>query len=116
MKSTQLALAIVVLCGAMSACRQETPAPAAEATPPVAAEPVATTPDPMPTDAVVDDDTPHTGGDRVGAGGGGGTGTGAANVEEEDTPHTGGDRVGAGSGGGTGTANADDESTSGGGI
>jgi hypothetical protein len=94
MKSTQLALAIVVLCGAMSACRQDAPAPAAEATPPEAAEPVATTPDPMPTDDTMDDDAPHTGGDRVGTGGGGGAANAADEAAESTAPEAEGDTGG----------------------
>ena len=79
MKSTKLALAAVLLFGTLSACKPE---PAAEAAP-AAAEPAAVTPAPepvvaepatttaptteAPTDATgEDDDTPHSGGDKVG--------------------------------------------------
>lgn len=88
MKSTHLALVIAVLCGSLSACRQEPPAPEPEITPPpMAAEPAPAAPDPVITEPVMppadegveDGDTPHTGGDRVGTGGGTGGGTGAAN-------------------------------------
>lgn len=85
MKSTKLALVVAVLCGSLSACREEPPAPEAETPPPVATEPVPAAPDPVLTDPAVPVPT--------------------EDVEEDDTPHTGGDRVGTGSGGGTGTAN-----------
>jgi hypothetical protein len=86
MKSTHLALVVVVLCGSLSACRQEPPAPETETTPPpMATEPVPAAPDPMVTDPAMPVPT--------------------EDVEEDDTPHTGGDRVGTGSGGGTGAAN-----------
>lgn len=83
MKSTTLALVIVLLCGTLSACREEAPEPATELTPlPAPTEPVVTpepiVPDPMmpaptedtPIDSMEEDDTPHSGGDRVGTGGG----------------------------------------------
>ncbi len=81
MKSTKLALAAVLLFGTLSACKPEPAAPAAEAAPPVA-EPAAVAPAPepvvaepatttapateAPADATEDDDTPHSGGDKVG--------------------------------------------------
>lgn len=81
MKSTKLALAAVLLFGTLSACKPEPAAPAAEpaavapAPEPVVAEPV-TTPAPAtvaPADATdapaatgEEDDTPHSGGDKVG--------------------------------------------------
>lgn len=85
MKSTKLALVIILLLGGLSACKKPEPAaPAAEVAPP-AVEPAAVTPAPEPvapepatttapaTDAPADaagedDDTPHSGGDKVGAG------------------------------------------------
>jgi hypothetical protein len=80
MKSTKLALVIILVLGGLSACKKPEPAaPAAEVAPP-AAEPAAVTPEPVvpepatttapatdaPADAVEDDDTPHSGGDKVG--------------------------------------------------
>lgn len=84
MKSTKLALAIVLLFGTLSACDKSEPAePAAEAAP-AATEPAATPPPPVvpeatspetttpaPTEPPKDegeetDDTPHSGGDKVG--------------------------------------------------
>lgn len=89
MKNTKLALAIILLCGALYACKKEAPAPAEEA-PPAATEPAAdtmpadttpadttTTPmdetTPAPEDAAqpaddTDDDSPQSGGDKVGTG------------------------------------------------
>ena len=85
MKSTKLALVALLLFGTLSACRQEpSPEPTAEAAAPVV-EP-AQAPDPIVPDPVVpepaatpapdtetpadateeDDDTPHSGGDKVG--------------------------------------------------
>lgn len=83
MKSTKLALVIVLLCGTLFACKQEPPAPAVDATPPPAMGEPAVMPEPMapdmtmpaptepvPADSMEDEDTPHSGGDRVGTGGG----------------------------------------------
>lgn len=85
MKNTKLALAIILLCGALYACKkEEAPAPAAEA-PPAATEPAAdtmpadttttptdeTTPAPEDANPPADDnseDAPQSGGDRVGTG------------------------------------------------
>lgn len=85
MKNTQLALVIFLLLGTLSACKPEPAAPAAEVAPP-AAEPVVTpAPEPVvpatdpaatpaatdaaPTDAAEgEEDTPHSGGDKVGVG------------------------------------------------
>jgi hypothetical protein len=89
MKNTQLALVMVLLLGTLSACKPEPAAPAAEVAPP-AAEPVVTpAPEPVvpaadpaatpaatdavptdtaPTDAAEEEDTPHSGGDKVGVG------------------------------------------------
>ena len=86
MKSTKLALSTVLLLGTLSACQPEPAVPVVEAAP-AAVEPVAVAPapvvaEPAPTTAPMtedpadatgeDDDTPHSGGDKVGAG----TGTG----------------------------------------
>ena len=78
MKHTMLALVTVLLCGTLSACKPEPAAPAAEvpapAAEPTVVEPVVTDPmatpepaaDPNTTDAAEDeDDTPHSGGDKV---------------------------------------------------
>jgi hypothetical protein len=82
MKSTKLALATVLLFGTLSACNKPEPAAPAEAEP-AAAEPSATpapapavpeatdttTPaptEPPPADGEETDDTPHSGGDKVG--------------------------------------------------
>jgi hypothetical protein len=84
MKSTKLALATVLLFGTLSACNKPEPAePAAEAEP-AAAEPAATPPPPVVPEATSPetttpasteppknegeetDDTPHSGGDKVG--------------------------------------------------
>jgi hypothetical protein len=87
MKSTKLALVTVLLFGTLSACNKSEPAtPAAEAEP-AAAEPAATpapppvvpevtspeTTEPASTELPKDDgeetdDTPHSGGDKVGTG------------------------------------------------
>jgi hypothetical protein len=87
MKSTKLALATVLLFGTLSACEKPEPAePAAEAEPP-AAEPAATPPpppvvpeatspeattpastEPPKDEGEETDDTPHSGGDKVGTG------------------------------------------------
>lgn len=84
MKSMKLALAIVLLCGTLSACKQEAPTPAEDVTSPAATEPAPVMPEPMDPDATMlpptetmpaddaeEDDTPHSGGDRVGTGTGG---------------------------------------------
>lgn len=82
MKITKLALAVIVLCGALSACKPEAAAPVAEAPAPVAADPAhapEVAPEPVPptgvapaaTDAAAveeDEDLPHSGGDKVGTG------------------------------------------------
>lgn len=89
MKNTKLAVAIILLCGALYACKKEAPAPAVE-TPPVATAPATdtmpadttpadttTTPmeetTPAPQDAAQpaddnDEDAPQSGGDKVGTG------------------------------------------------
>ncbi len=81
MKSTKLALVIVLSCGILFACKQE-PAPAVDAMPPPAMDAPAVTPEPMvpdmtmpapidpaAADSMEDEDMPHSGGDRVGTGG-----------------------------------------------
>ena len=86
MKSTKLALATVLLFGALSSCDKPEPAePAAEAVPataeppamppppvvPEATSPETTTPastEPPKDDGEETDDTPHSGGDKVGTG------------------------------------------------
>ena len=83
MKITKLALAVVVSCGMLSACKPEPAAPVAEVPAPMAAEPAAT--EVVPEPAVPTDAAPAA--------------TDAAAVEEdEDSPHSGGDKVGTGTG------------------
>ncbi len=85
MKSTKLALLTVLLCGALFACKKEEPAAAVEAIPaPMVSEPapMVSEPAPMaapapvsamdgtvPVDDSMDEDSPHSGGDKVGTGG-----------------------------------------------
>ncbi len=80
MKSTKLALLMVLLCGTLFACKKEEPAAAVEETPaPMVSEPAPPMPPPAPmseagvtdpSDDSVDEDSPHSGGDKVGTGGG----------------------------------------------
>lgn len=83
MKSTKLALVTILLCGTLSACKPEAPEPVEDVTPMPAPSAPAVTPEPMvpdptmpaptdnmPTDSMEEEDTPHSGGDKVGTGGG----------------------------------------------
>ncbi len=83
MKSTKLALLMVLMCGTLFACKKEEPAVAVEETPaPMVSEPASPPPMPAPmpapmseagvtdpADESVDADSPHSGGDKVGTGG-----------------------------------------------
>lgn len=73
MKNTKLALVTVLLCGTLSACKPEPATPAAEVPAPAAEstdvapvpEPVVTEPMATPEPVEEEDDTPHSGGDKV---------------------------------------------------
>ncbi|MET0656262.1 MAG: hypothetical protein ABWY48_06350 [Pseudoxanthomonas sp.] len=87
MKKTFLALVIVVSCGSLAACKKDSE-PVAEAPPPAAAEPVVTpAPEPVLPEPVVTDPAvaPPAAADAAG--------TGNTEEEEDDTPHSGGDKV-----------------------
>ena len=84
MKSTKLALVIVLLLGSLSACKQEPAAPATEAPPPAVAP--ASTPAPEPAVAPATDPAAAPAA----------TDAAPVDAEEEDTPHSGGDKVGVG--------------------
>ncbi|MGH8061210.1 MAG: hypothetical protein ACREO7_04250 [Pseudoxanthomonas sp.] len=88
MKSTKLALAAILLFGTLSACKPEPAAPAAEAAPP-AAEPAAVTPAPEPVVA-----EPATTTAPMTEAPADATDAPAATEEDDDTPHSGGDKVG----------------------
>ncbi len=84
MKSIKLALLMVVLCGTLFACKQpEAPVPAEEISPPPMVSAPAPAPpmaaDPMLSEPAItegtfeedmDEDSPHSGGDKIGTGGG----------------------------------------------
>lgn len=89
MKNTKLMLVTtVLLVGTLSACKPEPVAPAAEVAPP-AAEPVVTpAPEPVvPAPVVPEAATTPAATDATPA---------AGEEEEDDTPHSGGDKVGVG--------------------
>ena len=85
MKNTIVALVIVLLCGSLSACKREPEPVVVEAAPP-AAEP-AVAPEPVVPAPVVAEPvaTPPAATDA--------TGTDTTEEEEDDTPHSGGDKV-----------------------
>ena len=88
--SVKLALVTVLLCGSLAACKPAEPAaPAAEATPPVAAEPAAVTPAPEPMAEPATTPATGTPADATGT-----PDAPAATEEDDDTPHSGGDKVG----------------------
>ena len=89
MNSTTLALVTVLLCGTLAGCKPPPapPAPAMEEAPPAPVEPAAA-PEPAMPDAAA---APAGGSEAVGTEAPADTAT-----EDDDTPHSGGDKVGTG--------------------